>query len=75
MRPYNIVILKFLKSSMNLQLVPGVYVMLTYLTSYICMPEHALSEILKQASNETYVEDIKGKIYNIGKTFLTKSSA
>lgn len=75
MRPYNIVILNFLKSNMKLQLVLGVYVMLTYLTSYICKPEHALSEILKQASNETYVEDIKGKIYNIGKTFLTKSSA
>ena len=33
--PYNTVILKLLKSNMNLQFVTGVYAMLTYLTSYL----------------------------------------
>ena len=41
--PYNTVILKLLKSNMNLQFVTGVYVMLTCLTSYLCKPENAIS--------------------------------
>ena len=41
--PYSTVILK---SNMNLQFVTGVCVMLTYLTSYICKPEHAMSEFM-----------------------------
>ena len=41
--PYNTVILELLKSNMNLQFVTGVYVMLTYLTSYLCKPENAIS--------------------------------
>ena len=69
---YNIVILKLLKSSMNLQFVTGVYAMLTYLTSYLCKPEHAMNELMKKVSYEAYGEDIKCKIYSIGKTFFTK---
>ena len=38
--PYNTVILKLLKSNMNIQFVTGVYAMLTYLTSYLCKPEY-----------------------------------
>ena len=41
--PYNTVILKLLKANMNLQFVTDVYAMLTYLTSYLSKPEHALS--------------------------------
>ena len=53
---------------MNLQFVTGVYdVMLTYLT-YLCKPEHAMSE----ASEEAYGKDIKGKMLSIGNSFLTK---
>ena len=70
--PYNAVILKLLKSNMNLQFVTGVYAMLTYLTSYLCKPEHAMSELMKKASKEAYGKDIKGKMLSIGNTFLTK---
>ena len=52
--PYNTVILKLLKSNMNLQFVTGVYAMLTYLTSYLCKPEHAMSELMKRGSKEAY---------------------
>ena len=69
--PYKKVILKHLKS--NLQFVTGVYAMLTYLTSYLCKPEHAMSELMKKASKEAYGKDIKGKMLSIGNTFLTKS--
>ena len=50
--PYNTVIFKLLKSNMNLQFVTGVYVMLTYLMSYLRKPEYALSK--------NYEKGIKG---------------
>ena len=68
--PCKKVILEHLKS--NLQFVTGVYAMLTYLTSYLCKPEHAMSELMKKASKEAYGKDIKGKMLSIGNTFLTK---
>ena len=67
--PYNTVILKLLKSNMNLQIVPGVYAKLIYLTSYFCKPEHALSKCMKKASKEAYGKDIKGKTLSIGNNF------
>ena len=70
--PYNTVILQLLKANMNLQFVTGVYAMLTYLTSYLCKPEHAMSKLMKKASKEAYGKDIKGKMLSIGNTFLTK---
>ena len=75
---YNTVILKLLNSNMNLQFVTGLSVILTYLTSYVCKPEHAMSELMKKASKgekaskEAYGKDIKGKMLSIGNTFLTK---
>ena len=68
--PYNTVILKLLKANMNLQFVTDVYAMLTYLTSYLCKPEHAMSKLMKKASKEAYGKDIKGKMLSIGNTFL-----
>ena len=70
--PYNTVILQLLKANMNLQFVTVVYAMLTYLTSFLCKPEHAMSELMKKASKEAYGKDIKGKMLSIGNTFLTK---
>ena len=55
---------------MNLQFVTGVYVMLAYLTSYLCKPEHTMSELMKKASKELYGKDIKSKMLSIGNTFL-----
>ena len=40
--------------------------------SYLCKPEHAMSELMKKASKEAYGKDIKGKMLSIGNTFLTK---
>ena len=56
---------------MNLQFVTGVYAMLTYLTSYLCKPEHTMCELMKKASKGTSGKDIKGKMLSIGNTFLT----
>ena len=46
--------------------------MLTYLMLYLCKPEHAMSELMKKVSKDTYGKDIKGKMLSIGNTFLTK---
>ena len=46
--------------------------MLTYLTSYLCKPEHIVSKLMKKASNEAYGKDIRGKMLSIGNIFLTK---
>ena len=70
--PYNTVILSLLKSNMNIQFVTGVYGLLTYLTSYLCKPEHTMGELMKKASKEATGEDMKGKLRKIGNVFLTK---
>ena len=46
--------------------------MLTYLTLYLCKPEHAVSKLMKKASKESYVKDIEGKMLSVGNTFLAK---
>ena len=70
--PYNTVILSLLKSNMNIQFVTGIYGVLKYLTSYLCKPEHTMSELMKKASKEATGKDIKGKLRSIGNVFLTK---
>ena len=45
--------------------------MLTYLTSYLCQPEHAMSKLMKKTSKEAYGKD-KGNLLSIGNIFLTK---
>ena len=57
---------------MNIQYVTGVYAMLTYLTSYLCKPEHTMSELMKKASKGAYGKDIRGEMHSIGNIFLTK---
>ena len=52
--PYDTIILKLFKSNMNIQFVTGIYAMLIYLTSYLCKPEHTMSELMKKASKEAY---------------------
>ena len=70
--PYNTVILSLLKSNMNIQFVTGIYGLLRYLTSYLCKPEHTMSELMKKASKEATGKDIKGKLRSIGNVFITK---
>ena len=70
--PYNTVILMLLKSNMNIQFVTGVYAMLTYLTSYLCKPEHTMSELMKKVSKEAYGKEVREKMRAIGNVFITK---
>ena len=70
--PYNTVILSLLRANMNIQFVTGVYAMLTYLTSYLCKPEHTMSELMKKASKEAASKDLKGKMHAIGNVLITK---
>ena len=70
--PYNTVILKHLKSNMNIHFAAGVYTMLAYLTSCLCGAEHTMSELMKKASNEAYGKGIRGKMHSTGNIFLTK---
>ena len=37
--------------------------MLTYLTLYLCKPEHALSELMEKTSKEAYGKDITDKSF------------
>ena len=62
---YNSVILKLWKANMNTQFVIGMYAMVTYLTSYLCKPEHAMSELTKKASKEAYGKDIREKCIHL----------
>ena len=57
---------------MNLQFATDVHAMLTYLTSYLCKPEHAMTKLMKKALKKAYGKNIKGKLLSIGNTFLTK---
>ena len=70
--PYNTMILMLLKSNMNIQFVTGVYAMLTYLTSYLCKPEHTMSELMKKVSKEAYGREVREKMQKIGDLFLMK---
>ena len=66
------ILLKLLKSNMNVKFVTGVYAMLKYLTSYLCSTEYALREHMKNTSKEAYRKDIKGEMLFIVNAFLTK---
>ena len=61
--------LKIMQKKMS---VTGVYGLLTYLTSYLCKPEHTMGELMKKASKEATGEGMKGKLRKIGNVFLTK---
>ena len=70
--PYNTVILDMLKANMNIQFVVGIYGVLAYLTSYLCKPEHAMSELMKKACKEAVGSGMKEKLHDIGHVFRTK---
>lgn len=42
---YRIVISRLLKFYLNMRFITGVYAVLTYLTSYLCKPEHTVSSV------------------------------
>ena len=70
--PYNTVILACLRANMNIQYVVGVYGLVAYLTSYLCKPEHNMSEFMKAAAAERHSSGVKDKLRAIGNVFLTK---
>ena len=39
--------------------------MLTYLTSYLCKPENAISELMRRVSKEAFGKDIKSKMHSV----------
>ena len=70
--PYNTIILDCLKANMNIQFVVGIYGVLAYLTSYLCKPEHSMSEFMKAAAKEATMSGVKEKLRAIGNQFITK---
>ena len=70
--PYSTVVLSLLRGNMNIQFVNGIYAMLIYLTSYLCKPEHTMSELMKKAAKETNGREVMSKLHAIGNVFLTK---
>ena len=70
--PYNTVIFSCLKANMNIQYITSVYALLTYLTSYLCKPEHNMGELMRNASKEAYGNDVKSKMRPIGDILATK---
>ena len=50
--PYNTVLLNTWGANMNIQFVTGMYGVVAYLTSYLCKPERAMSELMKAACEE-----------------------
>ena len=70
--PYNTIILDCLKANMNIQFVVGIYGVLAYLTSYLCKPEHTMSEFMKAASKEATISGVKEQLRAIGNEFITK---
>ena len=46
--------------------------MLVYLTSYLCKPEHTMSELMKKAVKEAQREGIKKQLRSIQEIFFEK---
>ena len=70
--PYNTIILDCLNANMNIQFVVSIYGVLAYLTSYLCKPEHSMSEFMKAAANEVSNCGVKERLKAIGNQFITK---
>ena len=69
---YNPVVLSLMKSNMNIQFITGYYGLLKYLTSYMCKPERATSELMKKAAKEATNAGVENKLRAIGNVFITK---
>ena len=50
--PYNIVILSLLQANMNILYATVMYVMIIYLTSYLCKPDYTVGELMKNVAKE-----------------------
>ena len=72
---HNTVISQLLKSNVNIQFVNVVFAILTYLTSSLHKPEHAVSQLTRKASKESYGRNLWEKLSAIGNAFITKREA
>ena len=68
----NTIILQLLKSNVNIQFVNVIFAILTYLTPSLHKPEHAVSQLRKKASKESYGRNLWEKLSAIGNAFITK---
>ena len=57
---------------MNIQFMTGIYAMLTFLASYMCKPQHTVSELIRNASKESYGRNVREKLRGVGNVFITK---
>ena len=71
----NAIILQLLKLNVNIQFVNVIFTILTYLTSSLHKPEHAVSQLRKKASKESYGRNLLEKLSAIGNAFITKREA
>ena len=71
--PYNTVILSLSRANMNLQYVTGVYAMIIYLTSYLCKPEHTMSELMKKAAKEVQGQASMKQLNAVENVFFDKT--
>jgi hypothetical protein len=67
---YNPVLLRALKANMDIQYITNIWACIAYLTSYMCKPEHTMSELMKKACKEAADKNIKNKLFHIGQVFL-----
>ncbi|XP_033759087.1 uncharacterized protein LOC117341337 [Pecten maximus] len=66
--PYNPLILKALRANMDIQFITDVWACIAYLTSYMCKPETAMSDLMRNACKEATTA--KEKLKCLGNVFL-----
>ncbi|XP_069125440.1 uncharacterized protein [Argopecten irradians] len=67
---YNPVILRAIKSNMDIQYITNIWACIAYLTSYMCKPERTMSDLMKKTSKEASNKCIRDKLFDIGNLFL-----
>ena len=55
---------------MNIQYITSAYAVLAYLTSYLCKPEHTMSELMRKAVKEVNEAGVGNKLRAIGNVFI-----
>eukprot|EP00105_Crassostrea_gigas_P004589 XP_011417845.1 PREDICTED: uncharacterized protein LOC105321279 [Crassostrea gigas] len=62
---YNPVLLRCLRSNMDIQMITSIWACIAYITSYICKPEKTMSELMQKASKEANDKGVTDKLYHI----------
>ena len=70
---YNPVILTALKANMDIQYITDIWACIAYLTSYMCKPEHTMSELMKKACKEATDSGVRESLFKVGQAFLEVS--